>query len=278
MAEHTTIHAGEVPVLLRPARHDGAPIVVLYHGFGHPASPQEMAEAFPLDALDANLAYVGLPLFGERLPPGGIDEILDRQARDYLRRLLMPVVEQSADELTIVVSDVAGQTGADTNALALLGFSAGGVVVATALIRAQLPIRAAVLINTVYGPAAAVALVERLSGTTYPWDNDARAAAHRADLAAHATTVAARPDPPALLILHGANDETVPPDHARSLYHALSNAYLESGHQNLVELRFFDDVAHNLTGASQHVDDVSPAAPLDEAATTWLTTHLRRTT
>ena len=40
-----------------------------------------------------------------------------------------------------------------------------------------MPIHAAVLVNTVSSPAAAVALFERLSGTTYPWDNDARTAA-----------------------------------------------------------------------------------------------------
>jgi hypothetical protein len=85
MGEHIAIHTGEVFVLLRPARHDSAPIVLLYHGFGPPNSPQDMAQAFPLDTVEANLAYVGLPLFGERSPPGGLDEVMDRQARDYLR-------------------------------------------------------------------------------------------------------------------------------------------------------------------------------------------------
>lgn len=279
MAEYTPIQAGEVPVLLRPARHDSAPIVVLYHGFGPPNSPQDMAQAFPLDTLDANLAYAALPLFGERLPPGGLDEVMDRQARDYLRQLLMPVVEQAADELPTIVTEIAERTNANANAVALLGFSAGGVAVAANLIRAQVPIQAVVLVNTVSSPAAAVALSERLSGTTYTWDNDARAAAQRADLTAHATALAARPFPPALLILHGANDEYTTPGDARNLYHALSNAYLESGQQqDLVELRFFDDVAHHLTGANQHIEGLSPAASLNEAASNWLTTHLSRTT
>jgi predicted esterase len=122
MAEHIAIHTGEVPVLLRPAGHHSAPIVVLYHGFGPPNSPQDMAQAFPLDTLDANLAYVGLPLFGERLPSGGLDEVMDRQARDYLRQLLMPVIDQAADELATIVTEIAERTNADANALALLGF------------------------------------------------------------------------------------------------------------------------------------------------------------
>ncbi|MGH3827753.1 MAG: prolyl oligopeptidase family serine peptidase [Pseudonocardiaceae bacterium] len=236
-----------------------------------------MAEAFPLAMLDANLAYVGLPMFGERLPAGGIDEIIDRQARDYLRQLLMPVVDQAADELSTTVTAIAERTNANAKALALLGFSAGGVVVAANLIRAQVPIQAAVLVNTV-NSAAAVALSERRSDSPYPWDNDARAAAHRADLTAHAAALAAHPHPPALLILHGANDEYATPDDARNLYHTLSNAYLDSGHTDLAELRFFDNVAHHLTGANQHVEGLSPAAPLNEAASTWLAAHLNKTT
>ncbi|MGH3554439.1 MAG: hypothetical protein ACRDT5_17990 [Mycobacterium sp.] len=199
-----------------------------------------MAEAFPLDALDANLAYACLPMFGERLPAGGIDEVMDRQARDYLRQLLMPVVDQAADELATVVTAIAERTNANAKALALLGFSAGGVVVAANLIRAQVPIQAAVLVNTVNSPAAA---------------------AYRVDLTAHATAVAAHPAPPALLILHGADDEYATPDVARNLYYSLSNAYRESGHTDLLELRFFDNVAHHLTGANQHVEGLSPAAP-----------------
>lgn len=278
MAEHIALHIGEVPVLLRPARHDGAPIVVLYHGFGPPNSLQDMAQAFPLDTVDANLVYVGLPMFGERLPPGGLEEVRSRQNRDYLRELLVPVVEQAADELPTVVTEIAERTRANANRLALLGFSVGGVIVAAGLIRARVPIQAVVLINTVSSPTAAVAVYEHQSGSPYPWDNDARAAAHRTDLAAHATTVAARPTPSALLILHGANDEYIAPDDARHLYHALRNAYLESGQENLVELRFFDDVTHHLTGANEHVEGLSPATSLDESASRWLITHLSKRT
>lgn len=278
MVEHIALHIGQVPVLLRPARRDGAPIVVLYHGFGPPNSPQDMAEAFPLGTVDANLAYVGLPMFGERLPPGGLEEVIDRQARDYLRQLLMPVAEQAADELPSIVVEIAERTRADANRLAVLGFSAGGVIVAYALIRAQVPIQAAVVINTISSPSAAVAIAERLSGNPYPWDDDARAAAQRGDLAAHASDVAARSTPPALLILHGVNDEYIAPDDARDLYSALRNAYRESGREALVEVRFFDEVAHHLTGANNHIDGLSRATSLNEAASGWLNTHLSKRT
>lgn len=273
-AEHTAIHANGVPVLLRSASRPGAPIVLLYHGFGHPSSEHEMTQAFPLEELDANLAYVGLPLFGERLPPGGLDEVMDRQARDYLRQLLMPVVDQAADEMSAVVAEVVDRTEADRDALALMGFSAGAAVVAAALIKGELPIRAAVLVNTVSTPAAGVALFERLSGTSYPWDDDARAAARRADLVAHAASVAARPAPPAVLMLHGANDEYATPNGARELHRALFDAYAMHGHTGPIELRFFDHVAHNLTGAGRPVDGLSPAGPLNDEASRWLSEWL----
>ncbi|ORV13476.1 alpha/beta hydrolase family protein [Mycobacterium celatum] len=237
-----------------------------------------MAQAFPLETVDATIAYVGLALFGERLPPGGLEEILDRQSRDYLRQLLMPVIEQAADELPRLVAEIAERTGADADRLALLGFSAGGVVVADALIRAQVPIQAAVLVNTVSSPSAAVAISERLSGNPYPWDDEARTAAQRGDLAAHASDVAARSTPPALLILHGANDEYIAPDDPRDLYTALRNAYRESGRADLVEFRIFDDVAHHLTGANNHVEGLSRITALNEAASDWLNTQLRKRT
>jgi hypothetical protein len=185
-----------------------------------------MAQAFPLDTVEANLAYVGLPLFGERSPPGGLDEVRDRQARDYLRQLLIPVVDQAADELPTIVTEIAERTCAKANTPALLGFGRWRN-------RRRRPdpspgaIQAAVLVNTVSSPAAAVALSERLSGSPYPWDNDARAAAHRADLAAHATAVAAHQTPPALLILHGANDEYATPDNhglGKVVFHQFSSS------------------------------------------------------
>jgi predicted esterase len=277
MVEFQVIHADGVPALLRPASRPGAPIVLLYHGFGHPASEQEMAQAFPLDELDANVAYVGLPLFGERLPPGGLDEVMDRQARDYLRQLLMPVVDQAVNEMHMVIAEVVRRTEADRNAVALMGFSAGGVIVAAALIRNEVLVRAAVLVNTVSSPTAGVALYERLSGTNYPWDDDAHTAALRADLAAHATAVATYSPPPAVLILHGTDDEYAAPNEIRELHCALSDAYAAHGHTGLIELRFFDHVAHNFTGANRPADGLSPAGPLNDEASRWLSERLTPT-
>ena len=134
------VHAGQVPMLSRLARRPDAPLVVLYHGFGAPGSIQAMAEAFPLSGLSAHLAYVGLPLFGERLPAGGVEEIVARQSRDYLRELLMPVIDQAVDELPAVVAAVTERAEATPRAVALLGFSAGGALATGWLFMLQGPV------------------------------------------------------------------------------------------------------------------------------------------
>ncbi len=42
--------------------------IVLWHGFGPPASEQALMEALPLDEVPAVKVYLGLPMFGSRAP------------------------------------------------------------------------------------------------------------------------------------------------------------------------------------------------------------------
>ncbi|BAZ14657.1 hypothetical protein NIES4071_65010 [Calothrix sp. NIES-4071] len=58
----------------KPAR-----LIVLWHGFGVPNSEEMLAEVLPLENVQAWKAYLGLPLFGKRLPNGGLEEIMRRQ-------------------------------------------------------------------------------------------------------------------------------------------------------------------------------------------------------
>jgi len=41
-------------------------------------------EVLPLATVQALKAYVGLPLFGKRMPEGGLEEIMQRQFEDYV--------------------------------------------------------------------------------------------------------------------------------------------------------------------------------------------------
>src|SRR5690348_6637870 len=77
----STVLAG-VPAILRiPARTQKPPIV-LWHGFGPPASEQALMQALPLDDVPAVKVYLGLPLFGQRAPAAGMDELARRQKED----------------------------------------------------------------------------------------------------------------------------------------------------------------------------------------------------
>ena len=86
MAEILKVTLAEVPVLIRPPQEDieGAPLIVLWHGYGPPNSEQALAELLPLDDVPAWKVYPALPLFGERLPEGGPDEIGDSSLTMYL--------------------------------------------------------------------------------------------------------------------------------------------------------------------------------------------------
>ena len=94
-----------VPVILRPPTKQiaEAPLIILWHGFGLPNSEEMLAEILPLETVSAWKAYLGLPLFGQRLPEGGIEEIMRRQVDDYVQKLLLPIAEQAMSELPEVV-------------------------------------------------------------------------------------------------------------------------------------------------------------------------------
>src|SRR5579859_3406137 len=60
-----------VPAILRIPEHIRKPPIILWHGFGPPASEETMMDALPLDEVDAVKVYLGLPLFGARALAGG---------------------------------------------------------------------------------------------------------------------------------------------------------------------------------------------------------------
>jgi hypothetical protein len=63
-----------VPAVLRIPKVITRPPIVLWHGFGPPASQQALMDALPLDELPAVKVYLGVPLFGARAPAGGVNE------------------------------------------------------------------------------------------------------------------------------------------------------------------------------------------------------------
>ncbi len=105
MSDLEPLDIAGVPLVLRPPANLSlpAPLIVLWHGFGIPNSEEMLAEVLPLQEVQAWKAYLGLPLFGKRLPPGGLDEIVRRQMEDYVLQLLLPTINQAMQELPAVV-------------------------------------------------------------------------------------------------------------------------------------------------------------------------------
>ena len=140
-----------VPALLRVPPHVSRPPIVLWHGFGAPASERALMAQLPLDDVPAVKVYLGLPLFGAR-SPADKGELARRQATDLAMQVFEPVVRGAARELPAVTSALrdngclrAGER------IGLFGFSAGGAAALDALVRREVPVAAAVLLNASTG-------------------------------------------------------------------------------------------------------------------------------
>lgn len=143
MSSKELLELAGVPIVVRPPTNSSlpAPLIILWHGFGIPNSEEMLAETLPLEGVQAWKAYLGLPLFGLRLPPGGIEEIMRRQLEDYVLQLLLPVIEQAMQELPSVVQALQARFDINEQAgIGLFGFSAGGLAALLTLAASNLPI------------------------------------------------------------------------------------------------------------------------------------------
>jgi len=236
-----------VPALVRvPAKIEKAPIV-LWHGFGPPASEQALMDALPLDDVPAIKVYLGLPLFGKRAEPGGVEALKQRQESDVALRVFEPVVAGAAKELPSVVEALRKDGCAKAGEkIGLFGFSAGGAAVLYALAEREVPVGSAVVLNASTGLSASIAAWEHALGKTYAWSDAARDLARRTDAVGRAHDIAA--GHPALLIVQGANDAMLTPELAKSLDAALSPLYAKD--KDREQLMLLDGLSHNVTDAA----------------------------
>lgn len=241
-----------VPAIVRvPAKIERPPIV-LWHGFGPPASEAELMEVLPLDDVPAIKVYLGLPLFGKRAEEGGVDALRRRQAVDVALNVFVPVVMGAAKELPRVVAALrAGGCVGARDRIGLVGFSAGGAAVLYALAERDVPIGSAVVLNASTGLSASVAAYEHATGKRYVWTDRSRAFASRADAVGRARDIAS--GYPALLIVQGTSDATLTPDLARSLDAALAPLYAGSD-KDREQLLLLDGLSHNVTDAASIED------------------------
>jgi len=242
-----------VPAIVRvPATVTKAPIV-LWHGFGPPASEAALMDALPLDDVPAVKVYLGLPLFGKRAEPGGVDALKRRQETDVALKVFEPVVTGAAKELPSVLRALQ-KDGCATSGekIGLFGFSAGGAAVLYSLAERDVPVGTAVVLNASIGLSASVAAYEHATGKTYAWSDAARNLARRTDAIGRARDIAA--GHPALLIVQGASDTMLTPELATSLQGALAPLY-EDRDADREQLMLLDGLSHNVTDAAE-IDDL----------------------
>jgi predicted esterase len=237
----TTLAA--TPALIRVPPRITKPPIILWHGFGPPDSERDLMNALPLDDVPAVKVYLGLPMFGTRALSDG--DLVQRQKKDLGSLVFEPVVMGGAKELPAVVRALEQhgcmQPGA---AIGLFGFSAGGAAVLYALAERDIRIGAAMTLNASTGLSASVDAYERITKETYEWTDATRRLAHRSDAVSRAKDIAAGAPPPALLIVHGADDAMLTPSVAVTLHEALRPLYAQAHASQRLQLTVMPGLPH----------------------------------
>jgi hypothetical protein len=259
-----------VPAILRVPASITRPPIVLWHGFGPPASAKALMDALPLDDVAAIKVYLGLPLFGARAPEGGTRELGRRQAEDFASLLFEPAVMGAARELPGVI-DAMRAIGCIKSAdpIGLFGFSGGGAAVLFALAERKVRIGSAVVLNASTGLNASVDALERATAKPYAWTDAARKLARQSDAVVRARDIAAGNPPPAVLIIQGAADTTMTPRFAITLHDALEPVYRNSSESRL-RLRLVDGMTHAWS-------DARSMAIVRTSVAAWFDRHLQAT-
>jgi dienelactone hydrolase len=237
-----------VPAILRVPRTITRAPIVLWHGFGPPASESALMKALPLDDVAAVKVYLGLPLFGARAPSAGNATLAQRQMTDYASLIFEPVVMGAAQELPAVLDVLRSRRCLGPNGrIGLFGFSAGGAAVLFALAERDVPVQAAITLNAPVGLSESIQALEHATQHRYEWTPATRTLADRADSVRRAGDIASGDSPPALLIFHGAADDVVPAQGTISLRDALVPFYRASGNGKRLKVVIAPGVSHDWT-------------------------------
>ena len=279
-----------VPLLLRPPvkRDRQTPLIMFWHGFASPKGEADIAEAFPLEQVDAWKAYLGLPLFGQRSV--GDEELMRRLTEDYVLQLLLPVVEQAVQELPKVIEELRSRCDLDSHSpLGLFGFSAGGLAALLTLAGDQFTIQAVVLVGVTKDLSAVVAGYEQFTQASYEtlkqqypelkseyvWSEESEAARTRLDFLAHSKGIAQREPLPAILFVHGAQDEIFNLENIATLYNALKTEYQQINHPERVSLRIFHHLRHAIDLASNSLpEQQAEIVEMESVIADWLKQYL----
>ncbi|MBV8884034.1 MAG: prolyl oligopeptidase family serine peptidase [Chroococcidiopsidaceae cyanobacterium CP_BM_RX_35] len=296
MSNTRSLELAGVPIVLHPPTNSSlpAPLIILWHGFGIPNSEEMLSQTLPLEEVQAWKAYLGLPLFGKRLPAGGMEEIMQRQFGDYVLQLLLPVCEQAMQELPNVVQALRSQLGIpEQTGIGLFGFSAGGFATLLSLLESSLPITTVVLAGVTKDLVSAVDTFERGMKqhyltmkeqfpwmedlhTQYHWTQASEAAKQRLDFVARAFELQERKPMPAILFVHGSQDKTYPVSNIQQLYAALAPHYEQANQTERLSMRIFEHLGHqlDLETAKNSPNLQQDMNQLQKVVATWFSQHL----
>jgi dienelactone hydrolase len=282
-----------VPVVVRPPANPNlkAPLIVLWHGAGMPNSEEKLAEILPLENVQAWKAYLGLPLFKKRLPVGGTDEIMQRQLEDYVLKLLLPIIEPAMQELPDVVRALQARFSIDNKeGIGLFGFSVGGLTTLLTLVESSLPIKVAVLAGVTKDLVSVVNNYERIVQAKYPtlkeqfpwieecyrWSAESEFAKQRLDFVARASEITQRQPIPAILFVHGSQDEIFAVNEVEELFAALAPYYEQTNQMKRLSMQTFKHLNHNLDweAAKNSTGMQQDLAELQQVVAAWFSQHL----
>ncbi|GAB3206496.1 prolyl oligopeptidase family serine peptidase [Marinactinospora thermotolerans] len=273
LARPLTGFAAGVPYVAVPPYDGGAaPMVIALHAFEPPRSEAALAGTLPLTRLPAWRFYLGLPMFGARLPKGGVAEVNHLGQSDYLLHLYGPVIEQAAMELVEVAEELRERFPVHDGPFGLAGVGAGGAAALLALAESRLPIGAMAVVNPIIDPTPVLAARERHLGIAYHWSEQSREAAAWLDFTARAAEIGARAPLPPLLVITGGLDEVIRPEHGQAFHDALAPYHPAPALRHVV----IPDLAHTMGPEPGLVP--GPPTPgsvlVDRALTEWFHLHL----
>ncbi len=222
--------------------------------------------AIPLDGLDAWKIYLGLPTFGARSLPGGVDEVMKMLATDAPGLVHGPVHSQAADEFPAAWADLRKTLGiGDDVPVGLVGGSMGAGIAAEVLARGTSGARTAVLISPLLQLRPMIDEVSPQFGG-YEWTDAGNAAAERLDYEARATELV--DSGAAIRIIVGADDE-------QSIVSSALTVAASIG----ADLQLLDDMAHALAEEPgvEPAPQTDVAKRVDPLAVEWLNRGLSST-
>ena len=296
MSDIKSLNIAGIPVIVRPPANINhpAPLIILWHGFGTPSSEAMLAQTLPLEEVQAWKAYPELPLFGQLMKTGNIEELMQRQLEDYVLQLLLPTIEPALQKLPEIVRELQAELGIDRQlGIGLFGFSAGGIASLLTLIESSVNIDAAVLTGVTKDLTSTIDMVERTTQQNYRalkeqyswieerhkqynWTEASRKAQQRLNFVERAAEIAQRHPLPAILFAHGVQDEILTLKEVKTLYSALETHYEQAKKSERLSLKTFEHLKHHLdfedaeNNPQMHQDLIE----LQQVVTRWFSQHL----